>query len=54
MIGAYILTRMVGSFSEPHGNKLSKVMAAVTIAVTIVCVGALVEGGQTVNRTLSR
>ena len=47
MIGAYIVTRMVALLGQPwsHANIVAKILAALTIIVTVICTGDLLMHG---------
>lgn len=46
MIGAYIVTRMI-TLPPQQANIVAKVLAVITVIVTIVCVGDLLSRGST-------
>lgn len=52
MIAAYIITRMVASLTRPDVNIVAKVLAVVTILITIVSVIDLISAGSSVRGSM--
>ena len=54
MMGAYIITRLSATFTQPDVNIVAKILGGATIAITLFCLFALIAGGASVGHTVPR